>query len=214
MHLTLVVPTLNRYDLLIELLASVRAGTRVPDHIYIIDNGGNCPKIDGVEIVQPGCNIGVSASWNLGLRLSKDVAIVSNDDMCVRPDTVERIVSHGESYPIVCCNSGLPGIGQSWGFFLQHPDVAKKIGWYDESFWPAYYEDADYLWRLKLANIPYLVAIDVFADQPNGASSSTAKLSKELKSQFHRAFYKNERRYIRKWGGLPGFEKFRTPFGV
>lgn len=212
MHTTLIVPTLNRYDLLVGFLASIIAGTKQPDKIYIIDNGGKCPSIPYAEIIRPECNLGVAASWNLGLSLAKEVAIISNDDVTVRKPAVENILRYASAYPIVCCRGGAPGVGQCWSFFLQRPEIVEKVGRYDEAFWPAYFEDADYAWRMGLAGLPIFIAPDVVADQLHGFGSSTKHLDSRQHELFKAAIKRNERRYINKWGGTPMHEVYRRPF--
>jgi GT2 family glycosyltransferase len=215
MRLTLVIPTLNRYDLLARLLASIYASSSQPDDIHVIDNGGSCPQFHGIRITTPGCNLGVAASWNLGLRdAAPGLTLIANDDIEVDQFAIERMREHIKTYSLVTCRSRPPGgnEGRGWSFFMQREEVAARIGYYDEGFWPAYYEDCDYFYRLTLAKVPMLFAPDVLTRERFGIGSTTCALDDFQRHRHKRLYDKNRDRFLAKWGGLPGRERFVQPF--
>ena len=212
-----VIPTLNRYDLLPGAIRALSSGTVCPDEIHVIDNGGVCPDMRSVRVTRPGCNLGVAASWNLGIRdahARNAIPIVLNDDIAVAADAVANMLAHiSNGAPLVCCNEGPPGVGQCWAMFSQTQEVTRRVGWYDEGFWPAYYEDCDYAQRLKRANIPVLLASDVFIAYTDGGAGATGRaLGTHETRLFALAKERNRQRYVRKWGGMPGYETVALPF--
>lgn len=225
--LVLGVPTLNRYDLLERLLRSVDRGTRLPDVCLIVDNGGELlkqlkvddwthglPQLgDRIMIAKPaaegerGGNLGVAASWNSILKaFPDDLVILSGDDIVVELDTIEKMVRAAElSKSLFIIAKG----ASSWAFFLQKPELARKIGYYDEKFWPAYYEDNDYHRRMLLAGEDYEMAEGAVVS--HDISSTLNSLPPEEKKKFEAEIDKNSRYYGIKWGGPPGHERLTEP---
>lgn len=214
------VPTLTRYDLLGRLLASVEAGTVRPESYYLIDNGdlaaqkveeGSLVLPANMSIDRPGMNLGVAASWNKILRRAEVLgltAIISGDDIVVRPDTLERLVNAAEA------STGLffyANGASSWAFFLQKPELAEKIGYYDENFWPAYFEDNDYHRRMLLAGENYAMITDAIVDHDISSTLRGFGDNSPQKKWLEKEFDKNSRYYGIKWGGPPGQERLGAP---
>lgn len=222
------VPTLNRYDLLERLLRSVDRGTRLPDACLVVDNGGklleqlkvNDWTVQGLPAIgerviigkpaaegERGGNLGVAASWNSILQaFPEDLVLLSGDDIVVQPDTIEKMVAAAErSKGLFFVANG----ASSWAFFLQKPELTKKIGYYDEKFWPAYFEDNDYHRRMLLAGENYELAEGAVV--AHDISSTLNSLSPEEKKKFEEEIDKNSRYYGIKWGGPPGHEKLTAP---
>jgi GT2 family glycosyltransferase len=100
------VPTLCRYDLLQRLLDSAEAGHVRPSGYVIVDNGGEARarlRLPGtVELIEPGRNLGVAASWNVLLEATGSEAIViSNDDVALGPDAFSKIQEAARQEPLV-----------------------------------------------------------------------------------------------------------------
>jgi GT2 family glycosyltransferase len=93
-----------------------------------------------------------------------------------------------------------------WCAFILPKTTFEKVGEFDEGFFPAYFEDNDYAYRMKLmgmgiTKIPYLI--------PSvHRVSQTMEHDDSVRVRFH----KNKKRYIEKWGGEPMQEKYKTPF--
>lgn len=160
MTVTLAVPTYRRYDLLAQMLVkSAEAGTRPPDRYYIIDNGGSLDPVayglptHKVEIYRPGKNLGVSASWNHVHRTIEGHVILACDDMALYPPTVEALVAAAESHPDVGFFFPSDNAHTMFGVYLQRRWCFEQIGEYDETFYPAYFEDNDYARRIQLAGM-------------------------------------------------------------
>lgn len=62
----LIIPVLNRYDLLDNLLESINYPI---DNIFIINNGGTYKTdMPNIKVMNMPTNIGVASSWNLGIK--------------------------------------------------------------------------------------------------------------------------------------------------
>src|SRR5262245_10494349 len=99
--ITLAVPTLNRFDLLVSCVWSALAGTARPDKVIVVDNsGGQCPPIPGAEIVTGRQPQSVARAWNDAAQIAGgDWLIISNDDIQFAPDTIARMVAVAEAEP-------------------------------------------------------------------------------------------------------------------
>jgi glycosyltransferase involved in cell wall biosynthesis len=210
------IPTLNRYDLLDRLIASAEAGTVKPDRYVIIDNGGKyrLPEAfrarDDFELVSPGKNLGVAASWNLLLEMADaDSIVISNDDIELQPDALEKFADAFES------GHAFIGACGGWALFGQAPSVAEKIGLYDENFGMAYYEDCDYLLRLRAAGIP---VHDLGYIGAHVGNASTHGGTAEEQALVAHSRERNYAYFVAKWGadsprwGNPHVKNFAEPF--
>lgn len=210
------IPTLNRYDLLEKCLQHIFAGTSKPQTVYIVDNGRRLPQgtfADGmpINVIVPQCNLGVSASWNVLLRLAGKLPMVLvNDDVFVSENTLEELMKPDE----MCIVTGL-----GWALFRQDPGVRLEVGDYDENFFPAYYEDNDFDRRRHLANVTRVikendVVVGHGADlgKPHTPSSTLKHMTPEERRDLQERHHRQTQYYIAKWGGLPGHECYKTPF--
>jgi GT2 family glycosyltransferase len=207
------VPTLLCYDQLDGLLRSAEAGTVQPTGYIIIDNGGTyerarAERIVGhrpgvsLDLLQPGENLGVAKSWNRILSLAGDEPIViANDDVVLGAETFEEMSSTAMRALFVS--------GDGWCLFAQQPECTRRVGLYDERFWPAYYEDTDYHVRLMRAGIEPVRPLS----QPvqHAGWSTTRALGDPPWLAEGRA--RNREYFIRKWGADSAYAAvFRLPF--
>jgi GT2 family glycosyltransferase len=151
----LIVPVLNRYDLLQRMLNSVDVPV---DHLLIIDNGAshqtaltldlgdNFKKV--THLPMPA-NLGVSGSWNLGIKsfpYAQRWFIVSND-VVFEPGALEKL-SQARRDEIT-----LTGDAPHWQAFALGDEAVSDIGLFDESLFPAYFEDNDYSRRAEFVGV-------------------------------------------------------------
>lgn len=208
---TLCIPTLCRYDLLEQAIESACAGTLPPSRVVVIDNGGNWPGMAGVEVHQFGRNLGVAGSWNWFLKNCEDHIVISNDDVRFDPNTIEELVRAAEAQPdqFFFCPRG--GAGQAWSLFLQRKESLEVVGEYDEGFWPAYAEDNDYTYRMKQHGQRENHADCTYSHH---GSATIRSLPAEELAKHHERFQRNMARYVAKWGGEPGRERYAKPFNL
>ena len=86
-------------------------------------------------------------------------------------------------------------------------DIFNNVGEFDEKFYPAYYEDSDYIYRLKLLGLRQ--DVDTRLNPKDARVSQTYEKCPEYVND---AMRYNRQRYIDKWGDIPLLEKFITPF--
>lgn len=199
------VPVLNRPDLLYRMLQSI-ADVDV-EQIVIVDNGDVVPDITNanVRVIRPGHNLGVSASWNLILKSTPRAPwwMFTNSDLEFAPGDLDRLAHHMET------TGGLALLGTFSVFGIDAPTL-ETVGFFDENFAPAYFEDNDYDYRCQLAGVP-MVGL------PAGLRhdiSSTLRSSPTYTAQNSGTFPANREYYQAKWGGMPTHEEFVTPFNT
>ena len=172
-----------------------------PTGYIIIDNGGGygrarAAQIVGqrvgvtLEFVAPAENWGVARSWNHILeRAGDEPVVISNDDVLLGADTFAEMSAAVDRAPFVS--------GDGWCLFAQQPECTRRIGWYDENFWPAYYEDTDYHVRLQRAGIVPVRPLS-HAVGHAGWSTTLALGDPEWLAQGRE---RNRAYFISKWGG-------------
>lgn len=211
--LVLCIPTLNRFDLLVRCIASARAGSVAPDRVLVVDNsGGQCPPIESVEIITPRRNLGVAASWNAMIERAGPEAqiIISNDDIVFAPDTIERLLVAAENNVRAGTVSAIDG--QKFSLFYLNQRCAAEVGPFDEAFYPAYFEDNDYVRRMELSGWQ---AISAPSAVEHAISATRAAMSDEEQARSHRAFRRNAAYFVAKWGLMPHQGAlYEAPFGV
>jgi hypothetical protein len=190
-----------------------------------------------------GVNRGVARSWNDGLSRSfndgNDATLLINDDLFFYGGGFDAfadfVVSESRRVPefgtistfgLDTGTSGAVGAGkfyqrphwQGAACMAIGPNAIETVGYFDQNFWPAYFEDADYFRRLELSGIPNLWDERILLEHNRSQTVRTDFLLKQLHDERIR---RNERYYIRKWGGLrgwggpdapPGQELFAHPF--
>ena len=159
-------------------------------------------------------NRGVAPSWNLGIAQAEDLdadwlVLCSEAMRFGEPGgrDFERRVITSRDAPWVDC-------GYSWHLIALRMNVIYHVGRFDETFWPAYYEDADYDRRLQLAGFfsprapdrpePPVGGIDV-VEVGAGHSIDAGLVSVDMGIQ--------AAKYATKWGGGKGHEQYTTPYG-
>lgn len=202
--LCLGIPTINRKDLLEEALEVYKENWR-KRHIFIVDNGnqGIADNPPYLKVWTPPHNIGVAASWNKMIERAKLLGyshvMILNDDVVVQKDPFD-IEKYIEENPADFYN------GHGYFSFIIPITTYEKIGKFDENYYPAYYEDTDYTYRLQVAGMNKLDTDFILPE-----IMRTSKSGEKDKSLYDRVF-ECRRYYTNKWGGAPTQETFTTPF--
>lgn len=192
------VPTLCRYDLLQKLIASVEAGSVQPDRWVIVDNGGKARRQlrlpERGTLIEPGNNLGVAASWN---RIVDEAAgepvMIVNDDVTLGRDALASLVGLSSGSPVTRSHN--------WSLFVLRPECVAAVGYFDENFYPAYGEDDDYGYRMRLAGLTSK-QVHVDSTHVHGASGWAERCRGPALLYFNM-----------KWGGSPRRERYLRPFG-
>jgi GT2 family glycosyltransferase len=180
-------------------------------------------------------NVGAAGSWNSGLefgfnQLGCNKIIVLNNDSLLLPDTIDRIVDDLDRLEvgIASPNSVSGKIASPEDFFKmkngseckyeEKPDFScfginkncfDKVGLFDEAFYPAYFEDNDYHYRMRQEK---LKAVCNFGNHYYHFGSRTCQKDAFYMDYVKLRYVKNREYYVSKWGGEPGEEKWVEPF--
>jgi len=205
MNVALIVPVLSRFDLFTQLIKSVD----VPVLPIIIDNWTE--------------NHGVAAAWNAGMDIARKegyrYAIIANDDSYFIPGTINKIyytIKETEAI-LVSPNpngqhaaQGLIEGADFFNFIIDIPQLLDTCGKFDENFQPAYFEDNDMHYRIKLAEAKSYIHTEAIAHHHGSATQYADRNNPVCPPHM---FENNRRYYAEKWGGEPGREVCTTPYG-
>lgn len=204
----LIVPVLNRYDLLNALLESI---DHPIDQVIVVDNGGQWagpatpkPLPLGHTIRLPH-NLGVSGGWNLGLKASPLAPwwLIANSDLVFGRGDLAGL----EAAVDPTSNDHYFMLGMALFAITRH--TLRDVGYFDENFHPAYDEDLDWHRRALLAGSKRV-------DPPftgTHVGSATIRSDQALRQQNGATHAANDAYYARKWGGAKlGGETYSTPF--
>jgi GT2 family glycosyltransferase len=147
----LIVPVLNRYDLLQRMLDSVDVQV---EHLLIIDNGSGSEltfsdNFKRVTVLAMPANQGVAGSWNLGIKSFpyEQRWFITSNDVVFEPGALEML-SQARRDEIT-----LTGASPHWQTFALGDEAVSDIGLFDESLFPAYFEDNDYMRRAEFVGV-------------------------------------------------------------
>ena len=202
------IPTLNRADLLIpSLIKYVQDFNGI--EIHIIDNGDQdlekYEKYDNIFVHTQEKNIGVATSWNMLCDIiyaKHDWALLLNDDVYLGygAEIINQVIDDNNTFGLIQSHLNFSVILLQKGFF-------EFVGRFDENFYPAYYEDSDYLYRMKLLGV--FQGVDAKLNPKDARVSQTYEKSPEFVND---AMKYSRLRYIEKWGNIPLLETYKTPY--
>lgn len=198
----LIVPILNRPDLLDAMLASI---DHPVDQIIVIDNGGVVGDLANAHVIRMPHNIGVAASWNLGIKASPRAPwwFIANSDITFGPGDLARLdAAVNPQANAVYYTLGMAGFAVTY-------HAINAVGWWDEAITPAYNEDIDWQRRARLVGT---LEVDTgFTGTHVG--SATIHSDPVLQHANGITHGLNDAYYAAKWGGpKQGGETFSTPF--
>jgi GT2 family glycosyltransferase len=205
MKLIIGIPTINRADLLNEALANYFEDFKDTE-IVICDNGKQdiITRERNFVLYRPEQNLGVSGSWNMIMDYADKVngthVLILNDDIYLGKSQEEISTIIRLWKPEFICTE------LNWCSFILSVEAYKKVGKFDENFFPAYFEDNDYFRRMQLSGVTIIV--NPMLNPVVYRNSMTIQKTPELNNGFE----KNRQYYISKWGGQPTQETFSTPF--
>lgn len=192
----LIVPVLNRYDLLQRMVSSIDYPV---EELLIIDNGDQLVNlslpdcVESLRILRMPTNQGVAGSWNLGIKLYpfEPVWFFSSADTVYHLGALEKL-SQAKPEEIT-----LAGSFPYWQTFAIGEEAVRKIGLFDENLYPIYFEDNDYTKRAGAAEIP-ISYIDIPLHHDN---SSTINSDPKLAHANTRTFSDNQQYFDTKLEG-------------
>jgi GT2 family glycosyltransferase len=176
-----------------------------------------------------------SKSWNWGVKdafeRGYDYVMILNNDVLLHPLAIDNLIERMSKDDVVlasCLN--LRGqLGRPSDLFSSaipdssipeapHPDFSgfmvtrmhwDKVGYFDEDYNPAYFEDNSYHRRIKLLGEKAIC----YPQAPYyHFGSQTTNQSKDFSRAIAMNFERNREVYMRMWGGVPDHETFNNPF--
>jgi len=187
----LTIPVLNRYDLLQRCLDSINYPI---GHLLIINNGAsqnekdfdlNIPEfVEEATYLPMPANLGVAESWNLGVKsfpFAKNWFFASND-VVFHDDALERL-SEADTATL-----SLSNVFPFWQVFSLGYEAATRVGLWDARFFPAYFEDNDFLRRCEHFGVE-VAMLDLNISHDN---SSTLKSSQHFQDRNSQTFKSNQ----------------------
>ncbi len=176
----------------------------------------------------------LARAWNRGIELAlqrgNEYVLVINLDLSFHSQFLNRIVDFAasssnivlwsgdswnqqetlESAPLVCGSRH----AAYYCCYLVNAELFRKVGPFDENFAPAYHEDCDMSYRIKLAGLEERTVEDArffHFDRVTLQGFTIDNVTSELDST-RVAMNQSMAYYAQKWGGLPGKETFTVPF--
>lgn len=219
--LNIIIPTINRKDLLLEAIIPIDNQLNYFDELIIIDNGNqniyqdiknlHLVKENKLKLLEQSRNLGVAGSWNLGISMSKDKDFILflNDDVVIGMDQLKTIHKN-----VLYKDFWLATGNCLWSMFLLSMHCCeyflnKDSYVFDENFYPAYFEDNDFHYRLLLADKNK----HIYSPEMNPIIfRNSMTIQKDPSLNFR--FTHNQQYYIQKWGGTPGNEIYTKPFNA
>lgn len=206
MKLIVGIPTINRADLLNEALERYFEDFKGTE-IFIVDNGNQdiITREKQFAIYRPERNLGVAGSWNVimdyAYKTEATHVLILNDDIVLgRAEyEIKLLINQNPNIPFFTSL-------QNWCSFILSVDAWKQLGNFDETFFPAYFEDNDYCYRMRLAGMER-ISTSFLTPYIYRNSMTIAK-----EPSLNNSFNNNKEYYAKKWGGYVGEETFKTPF--
>jgi hypothetical protein len=211
----LIAPVYNRHDLLDRMLASV---THPVHRGLVIDNGMTgygLPDFVGSEWAvtsPPFMSYGYPGSINYGITQTPDAPwwLWTSNDVVFGDGDLDAIVEMMD-------RATGPRL-VSWHFAMGavNREMVEEVGLFDEwSFWPLYFDDNDYAYRCAMAGYPveWYAGENMSEGADGHQTSMTIHSDPSLAAANAVTWQINKRAYKEKWGGPPGKETLRTPWG-
>lgn len=182
----------------------------------------------------------LARAWNRGIQLAITAGcqyiLVINLDLILHPSCIDVLSDFGERTPDALLWTGTPwhdlstlknavldpttGSHAQWSCFMIRPSIVERIGVFDEQFEPAYLEDCDMRYRLHLAGhseinlksaLFYHLERGTMKGLFDGAASELSEHLETLNS-INKGMELSGQKYLKKWGGLPNEETFKSPY--
>jgi hypothetical protein len=156
------------------------------------------PDCEKIVVVNQGTGFAVNV--NIGLRVATGnyMAVVTNDSRVVAGDIYDLCVPGTVTSPLVLEKPGVEPGGFHGAFWVAPREVLDEVGLLDDRFEGAFFEDDDYLARLKQAGVPtrQVASVHVWS-RPIGLTMS------KLPDKGQGWLETNKRRFEEKWGWIP-----------
>jgi GT2 family glycosyltransferase len=188
----LIVPVLNRFDLLKRMIESID----VEATVYVINNSGveqdfeyDNPLVD-VHWLELPSNLGVASSWNLGIKMLPFETrwFFTSADCWFRPGDLDLLQTAKRDALTLCDKFPY------YQTFAVGDEIVNSVGLFDEALHPIYFEDNDYERRIAHAGL----RVDRLALQLGHDNSSTINSDARLSLRNETTFRNNQKYFNQK----------------
>lgn len=147
--------TLKRFDLAQRLLDSIDYPV---EHLVIVDNSGTQswnPKkpelVSKMWVIQVPYGLGLVGAWNLIIKSTPHAPywVLINDDAWFERGSLETIANEVDTQAL-----NFLGAIPDWSAVAFGEGMIEKVGLYDESFYPLYFDDNDLERRVNHHGVP------------------------------------------------------------
>jgi hypothetical protein len=205
--------TLIKHDLLIRLINSIDYKV---DTVVILFQGGynnfDFTKIKNNLIhkfifIKSSFNIGVSRGWNYILEnYLETYCIISGDDNYFIPGNLKKVCEFMTEDKL---NNIMFTFNKEISFstYIFTKKALETVGYFDENIYPAYYEDNDYHYRIRLSGNDFIQIPDVniLSGDSNRKHSHTCS---SLNASAGKCFLRNEKYFKSKWNNSTSIYPF------
>jgi GT2 family glycosyltransferase len=180
----LIVPVLNRFDLLVRMVESID----VEATVYVINNSGDKyiatdfyhanPLVEMRWVNMPS-NLGCSTSWNLGIKMLpfESKWIITSADAYFLPGACQMFADAADDAITLC------DIFPYWQTVAIGQKVVEQIGLFDEGIHPAYFDDTEYEWRARQSGVK-ITYLPIPIGHDNSSTISEPKYSARNRISF------------------------------
>jgi GT2 family glycosyltransferase len=156
------------------------------------------PDCERIVVVNEGT--GFARNVNLGLTLATGeyVAVIGNDSVVRSGDLHELCVPETVASPVVVGKPGVEPNGFHGACWVAPREVLERVGLLDERFEGAFFEDDDFLARLREAGVPRMQVASVTVE-----SRRIGLTMSKIPQQADHWYHANQRRFAEKWGWVP-----------
>ena len=148
--------TLSRFDLAQQLLDSIDYPV---EHLVIVDNSGKKefePVVNdfvaNVWLIRVPYGLGANGAWNLIIKSTPHAPywVIPNDDSYFDPGSLERIANNVDTDAF-----NFVDVHPKWSCVVPGQGAILKAGLWDEAFYPIYFDDDEYEWRMKKLGVKF-----------------------------------------------------------
>lgn len=215
-----VIPAISRFD---AMEANLAAFDHPVERLVIVDNSlsgytyspPEASLIERVEHIRPILGLGSSGGWDAGVYQTPDAPwwLLTSTDIGYGPgdlDAIYALMEEATGPALVTGSRNDERLLRS-AYLAVNRELVETVGLYDEwAFYPCYYEDDDLQYRCELAGVEWLE----WDGNIRHDRSITIRSDPRMAAGNARSFPENRRRYVEKWGGPPGSERFTTPYDL
>ncbi len=240
---------LNRCDLLKQTVDSIDTEydwdlllhfvSKDPEITEYTRSAKIAPKARSEFICNIGYNIGVAYCFNEALHQGYetgdyDYVFLINSDIRFHPGDIDGMISLAEEFPdkaLITVRGTYAKYNEDWehshglAACILMPCAFREVGYFDENIFPAYFEDCDYFYRVRLArgkgsisknlsleDVDNPLAACLLTGRTHHEGSSVIYSDRRIRKLNSYFFDRNKEYYISKWGGENDHEKYQIPF--